>query len=112
MNWLLFAEPVGVPSRNPARPFQSFSNDGVSPCESDRCAERVGIQRRHARIEIELTARASPQFRLPVVHQVVDEIETEPKIVRALHPAGIGVDRVGLVVAKERIPALIIPKVE
>ena len=79
--------------------------------ESDRCVERVGIQRRHARIEMERPARTFPQLRLPVVHQVVDEIEPEPDIVRALHPACIGVDRVGLVVAEQGIPALVIPEV-
>src|SRR4029453_10224921 len=31
MNWLLFPETSGVPSRNDATEFQSFSNDGVSP---------------------------------------------------------------------------------
>ena len=59
---------------------------------------------------MERPARAFPQFRLPVVHQVVDEIEPEPKIVLALHPAGIRVDRVGLVVAEQGIPALVIPQ--
>src|SRR3954451_4296900 len=29
MNWLLLADPVGVPRRNPASPFQPFSNDGT-----------------------------------------------------------------------------------
>ena len=99
MNWLLFPEPVGVPSRKPARPFQSFSNDGVSPWNPTVGVERVGVQRRHAGIEIERAARAFAQFRLPVVHQVVDEVEAEPDVVRALHPACIGVERVGLVVA-------------
>ena len=73
--------------------------------ESDGGVERVGVQGRHARIEIERAARAFAQFRLPVVHQVVDEVEAEPDVVRALHPACIGVEGVGLVVAEERIPA-------
>src|SRR5262249_8825344 len=46
------------------------------------------------------------QFRLPVVHQMVEEIEAEPDLVGAPHPACIGVESVGLVVAQQRVPSL------
>ena len=104
MNWLLFPESVGVPSRKPARPFQPFSNDGVPPWNPPAASSAAGFSAVTALTEIERAARALAQFRLPVVHQVVDEVEAEPDLVRALHPARIGVEGVGLVVAEQRIP--------
>ena len=70
--------------------------------ESHSGADRVWIQGRNARIEMERAARALAQLRLPVVHQVVDKVEAEADFVSAFHPACVGVEGIGLVVAEER----------
>src|SRR6476660_286486 len=44
MNWLLFPEAEAVTSMNPARPFQSFSNDGVSPSNPTVASSASGFK--------------------------------------------------------------------
>ena len=105
MNWLLFPETVGRAEQKPGEAVPVVLERRRVSLESDGCVERVGVQRGHAGIEVERAARPFAELRLPVVHQVVDEVEAEPDVVRALHPARIGVEGVGLVVAEERIPA-------
>ena len=87
MNWLLFPVYVEAPSRNPASPFQPFSNDGVSPWNPTVALKSVRVQGRDAGIEAERAARALAQFRLPVIHQVMQVLETKADFVLSLHPA-------------------------
>ena len=105
MNWLLLPDDVGRAEQERRQAIPVVLERRRVSLEPDGGVERVGVQGRHAGIEIERPARAFTQLRLPVVHQVVDEVEAEPDVVRALRPACIGVEGVGLVVAVERIPA-------
>src|SRR5207245_8213751 len=73
--------------------------------ESAASRERRRIQRRNRISKSKRAARAGAQFRLPVVHQMVEEVEAKPYLVSALHPACIGIERVGLVVAEQWIPS-------
>src|SRR5580704_3715425 len=74
--------------------------------ESAARSDRRGVQRRNGVTETECAARAITQFRLPVVHQMVHKVEAKPDLVRALDPARISIEGVGLVVASLRVPSL------
>ena len=67
--------------------------------------EGLRIQRGHTGTESERATRPFPQLRLPVIHQVVNEIEAEPDVVQPVHPACVGVEGVRLIVAEQGIPA-------
>ena len=82
------------------------------PLEPHSVSERLGVQGCHAGVEVERTARTFAQLRLPVVHQVMDEIEAEPEVVIALRPARIRVERVGLVVAVQGFQLSLLPRSE
>src|SRR5206468_9109774 len=74
--------------------------------ESATGGERCGVQGRDGITETERTAWAITQFRLPVIHEMVQKVEAKPDRVRALHPTGIGIEGVGLVVAGQGVPSL------
>ena len=60
MNWLLLPVAVGVPSRKPASPFQSFSNDGRVSLEPNGRLELLRVQGGHTGVEVKRAAGPSP----------------------------------------------------
>ena len=84
MNWLLLPDAVGRAEQERRQAVPVVLERRRVAQEPDGGVERLGVQGRHAGIEMERAARAFAQLRLPVVHQVMDEVEAEADVVRAL----------------------------